>query len=181
MDLAGRLRNLGLGQYEANFRDNEIDADMLPRLTGGDLKDIRVSALGDRLRLADAITALAGVKPPVTIAVSSSKACAPGSSPSLSRAPPDHGDVLRSGRLDEPRREFPPGRKITAKIVELYAVNGEPGKALDYWSTTDATVGRARERLNAIAASPASIAKLTVAAGLLDDLARQRGLRHLAS
>jgi len=33
-------------------------------------------------------------------------------------------------------------------------------------------VGRARERLNAIAASPVSIAKLTVAAGLLDDLAR---------
>jgi glutamate dehydrogenase len=63
-------------------------------------------------------------------------------------------------------------RGITAKIVELYAVDGEPGTALDSWITTDPTVGRARERLNAIVASPASIAKLTVAAGLLDDLAR---------
>jgi class 3 adenylate cyclase len=77
MDLAGWLRNLGLGQYEANFRDNKIDADMLPRLTGDDLKDIGVSALGDRLRLLDAITALAGVEPPANVAVSSSKPAPP--------------------------------------------------------------------------------------------------------
>ena len=51
MDVAGWLRGLGLGQYGANFRDNKIDADMLPRLTGDDLKGIGVSALGDRLRL----------------------------------------------------------------------------------------------------------------------------------
>ena len=49
MDVAGWLRDLGLGQYEADFRDNKIDADMLPRLTNDDLKDIGVSALGDRL------------------------------------------------------------------------------------------------------------------------------------
>ena len=63
-------------------------------------------------------------------------------------------------------------RRITAKIVELYAVDGEPGKALESWIAADPSVGRARERLNAIAASAASIAKLTVAAGLLYDLAR---------
>ena len=63
-------------------------------------------------------------------------------------------------------------RRITAKIVELHPADGEPGKALDSWIAADPTVGRARERLNAIAASAASIAKLTVAAGLLDDLAR---------
>jgi hypothetical protein len=34
MDVGGWLRDLGLGQYEANFRDNKIDAEMLPRLTG---------------------------------------------------------------------------------------------------------------------------------------------------
>ena len=33
MDMAGWLRGLGLGQYEANFRDNKIDADVLPQLT----------------------------------------------------------------------------------------------------------------------------------------------------
>ena len=46
MDVGGWLRGLGLGQYEANFRDNKIDADLLPRLTVDDLKDIGVSALG---------------------------------------------------------------------------------------------------------------------------------------
>jgi glutamate dehydrogenase len=63
-------------------------------------------------------------------------------------------------------------RGITAKIVGLYTVDGEPERALDSWIAGDHTVGRACERLNAIAASPASIAKLTVAAGLLDDLVR---------
>ena len=66
MDVAGWLRGLGLGQYEANFRDNKIGADVLPRLTDDDLKDIGVSALGDRRRLLDAIAALGGAKPPET-------------------------------------------------------------------------------------------------------------------
>jgi SAM domain (Sterile alpha motif) len=59
MDVAGWLRGLGLEQYEANFRDNKINVDLLPRLTNDDLKDIGVSALGDRLQLLDAIAALA--------------------------------------------------------------------------------------------------------------------------
>jgi class 3 adenylate cyclase len=63
MDVGGWLRGLGLGQYEANFRDNKIDADLLPRLTEDRLKDMGVSALGDRLRLLDAIGALASTKP----------------------------------------------------------------------------------------------------------------------
>src|SRR5277367_1290468 len=63
MDVRRWLRGLGLGQYESNFRDNKINADLLPRLTNDDLKDIGVSALGDRLQLLDAIAALAGAKP----------------------------------------------------------------------------------------------------------------------
>jgi glutamate dehydrogenase len=63
-------------------------------------------------------------------------------------------------------------RRITAKIVELYTADGEPRKALDSWIAVDPSVLRSRERLNLIAASSTSIAKLTVAAGLLDDLAR---------
>jgi class 3 adenylate cyclase/predicted ATPase len=62
MDVGGWLRGLGLGQYEANFRDNKINAHLLPRLTNDDLKDIGVLALGDRLLLLDAIAALAGAK-----------------------------------------------------------------------------------------------------------------------
>ena len=63
MDVGGWLRGLGLGQYEEKFRDNKIDADLLPRLTDADLKDIGVSALGDRLRLLDAIAVIAGAGP----------------------------------------------------------------------------------------------------------------------
>ena len=59
MDVGEWLRGLGLGQYEKKFQDNKIDAAVLPRLTADDLKDIGVSAAGDRRRLLDAIAALA--------------------------------------------------------------------------------------------------------------------------
>ena len=62
MDVGDWLRGLGLGRYEEKFRDNNIDADVLPRLTADDLKEVGVSAVGDRRRLLDAITALTGVK-----------------------------------------------------------------------------------------------------------------------
>ena len=77
MDVGGWLRGLGLGQYEEKFRDNKIDADLLPRLTVDDLKDIGVSVVGDRRRLLDAIATLAGAKPPADVAVSSSKSAPP--------------------------------------------------------------------------------------------------------
>ena len=77
MDVGGWLRGLGLAQYEANFRDNKIDADLLPRLTGDDLKDIGVFALGDRLRLPEAIAALAGAKPPSDVPASPPKSASP--------------------------------------------------------------------------------------------------------
>ena len=63
MDVGGWLRGLGLGKYEESFRANAIDAELLPRLTDAGLKDIGVSALGDRLRLLDAIAAIAGARP----------------------------------------------------------------------------------------------------------------------
>ena len=70
MDVGEWLRGLGLGQYEANFRDNKIASDLLPRLTGDDLKEIGISVLGDRLRLLDAIAALIRAKPPVDVPAS---------------------------------------------------------------------------------------------------------------
>ena len=73
MDVGEWLRGLGLGQYETNFRDNKINADLLPRLTDAGLKDIGVSALGDRLRLLDAIAALVDVEPPTDAPGSPSK------------------------------------------------------------------------------------------------------------
>src|SRR5215475_10156603 len=77
MDVGGWLRGLGLGQYETNFRDNKIDADLLPRLTVDDLKDIGVSAVGDRRRLLDAIAALADVKAPADVSASLLKPAPP--------------------------------------------------------------------------------------------------------
>ena len=38
MDVGEWLRGLGLDQYEEEFRDNKIDADVLPQLTADDLK-----------------------------------------------------------------------------------------------------------------------------------------------
>jgi hypothetical protein len=37
MDVGGWLRKLGLEQYEAAFRENEIDETVLPNLTAEDL------------------------------------------------------------------------------------------------------------------------------------------------
>ena len=58
MDIDSWLRSLGLGQYEAAFRDNAIDEKVLPRLTAEDLKDLGVGPVGHRRTLLDAIAAL---------------------------------------------------------------------------------------------------------------------------
>ncbi|MFI4947926.1 MAG: AAA family ATPase [Alphaproteobacteria bacterium] len=58
MDVADWLRNLGLEQYAAAFRDNAIDASLLPTLTAEDLRDLGVTLVGHRRRLLDAIAAL---------------------------------------------------------------------------------------------------------------------------
>ena len=58
MDLGGWLRSLGLGKYEAGFRENEIDETILRSLTDEHLKQLGVTALGHRVKLLDAIAAL---------------------------------------------------------------------------------------------------------------------------
>src|SRR5436309_3779013 len=58
MDLGGWLRSLGLGQYEAAFRENAIDDTVLPNLTAEDLKDLGVAIVGHRRKLLDAIAAM---------------------------------------------------------------------------------------------------------------------------
>src|SRR6185437_165388 len=52
------LRSLGLGQHEAAFRTNEVDAEVLPTLTAEELKDIGVSSIRHRRRLLEAAAAL---------------------------------------------------------------------------------------------------------------------------
>src|ERR1700757_211361 len=66
MDIVVWLRSLGLGKYEAAFRENEIDETILPKLTAEDLKDLGVSIVGHRRKLLEAIAALRtdeGAKP----------------------------------------------------------------------------------------------------------------------
>src|SRR6516225_5245149 len=58
MDVAEWLRGLGLEQYAAAFRDNDIDREVLHRLTGEDLRELGIASVGHRRRLLDAIRAL---------------------------------------------------------------------------------------------------------------------------
>jgi SAM (Sterile alpha motif) domain-containing protein len=58
MDIEAWLRGLGLEHYAPAFRDNDIDADVLPELTADDLISIGVTSVGHRRKLLAAITAL---------------------------------------------------------------------------------------------------------------------------
>jgi hypothetical protein len=58
IDVGGWLQDLGLGQYEATFRDNAINAKNLPNLTAEDLKDMGIGIVGHRRELLDAIALL---------------------------------------------------------------------------------------------------------------------------
>ena len=60
MDIVVWLRSLGLGKYEAPFRENDIDETVLPGLTHETLKDLGVTSVGHQLKLLDAIAALRG-------------------------------------------------------------------------------------------------------------------------
>ena len=57
MDIGGWLQSLGLGQYEAVFRENAIDADVLRDLTEDHLREMGLP-LGARLKLLKTINAL---------------------------------------------------------------------------------------------------------------------------
>jgi class 3 adenylate cyclase len=77
MDIVVWLRSLGLGKYEAAFRENEIDETVLPSLTHENLKELGVTALGHRVKLLDAIAALrndASAKAPSVDAATTSSA-----------------------------------------------------------------------------------------------------------
>jgi hypothetical protein len=81
MDIVVWLRSLGLGKYEAVFRENEISERVLPSLTAEDLKELGVIALGHRRILLDAIEALrtdaSGKTPSVDVVTTASAPSAP--------------------------------------------------------------------------------------------------------
>jgi hypothetical protein len=71
MDVAKWLRERGLEQYLPAFRDNDIDAEVLRRLTGEDLRELGVGSIGHCRRLLDAIFALSAVPREVTMTAAS--------------------------------------------------------------------------------------------------------------
>ena len=58
MDVEAWLRGLGLQQYQAAFRDNEIDGAVLRDLTADDLRELGVASVGHRRKLLSAISEL---------------------------------------------------------------------------------------------------------------------------
>jgi class 3 adenylate cyclase len=69
VEIAAWLRDLGLGQYESAFRANDVDAQVVPRLTAEDLISIGVTSVGHRRRLLDAIVALGAEAPPAAVPI----------------------------------------------------------------------------------------------------------------
>ncbi len=57
-DIAKWLEGLGLGQYAQMFAEHDIDLEVLPRLSEGNLKELGLT-LGHRVKLQAAIEALA--------------------------------------------------------------------------------------------------------------------------
>jgi class 3 adenylate cyclase len=74
INVADWLRELGLEQYVPAFRDNDVDADVLRRLTADDLREMGVASVGHRRRLLDAIGTLAEERPTATPPASSGEA-----------------------------------------------------------------------------------------------------------
>src|SRR6202048_3862178 len=77
MDIAAWLQGLGLERYVPAFRDNEIDWEVLPKLTSEDLREIGVAAIGHRRKLLDAIAALGATVPTTTVTAAPFDAPAP--------------------------------------------------------------------------------------------------------
>jgi class 3 adenylate cyclase len=67
MDVAAWLQGLGLERYVPAFRDNEIDWEVLPKLTSEDLREIGITAIGHRRKLLDAVAALGAAVPAAAV------------------------------------------------------------------------------------------------------------------
>ncbi len=66
MDVAAWLKDLKLERYVSAFRDNDIDAEVLLKLTAEDLISIGVTSVGHRRKLLDAIAGLREMLEPLT-------------------------------------------------------------------------------------------------------------------
>ena len=67
------VQGLGLERYLPAFRDNEIDWEVLPKLTSDDLREIGVAAIGHRRKLLEAIAAIGATVPTALSAASNAR------------------------------------------------------------------------------------------------------------
>jgi class 3 adenylate cyclase/tetratricopeptide (TPR) repeat protein len=74
MDIAAWLRDLKLERYVSAFSTNDIDADVLLKLTTEDLTSIGVTSVGHRRKLLDAIAALGIAGPAAAVEMAASGA-----------------------------------------------------------------------------------------------------------
>src|SRR5271163_3205152 len=63
IEITNWLRGLGLEQFAAAFHANDIDTEILPKLTADDLIGLGVTSIGHRRKLLDAIAALRAGSP----------------------------------------------------------------------------------------------------------------------
>ena len=106
MDIGSWLGGLGLGQYEAAFRDNDVDLGLLPSLTADDLRDLGVASVGHRRRL---LASIAELSAPATAAMVPTRAA-------------DTSDDAAHGRAER--------RQLTVMFVDLVG-STELSRALD--------------------------------------------------
>ncbi len=67
LDVQLWLEDLGLEDYGEAFARNDVDGELLPRLTGEELREIGVHSVGHRRRLLEAIRELAAVAPSTVV------------------------------------------------------------------------------------------------------------------
>jgi hypothetical protein len=77
MDAAAWLQSLGLERYASAFRDNDVDAEVLPELTADDLIGLGVTSIGHLRKLLAAIAALGAEMPTAAAPATPRNAAAP--------------------------------------------------------------------------------------------------------
>jgi hypothetical protein len=151
LDIDGWLRGIGLAQYAEIFRADDIDGDLLGRLTNDDLKDIGVASLGHRKKLLEAIAALTAVPE------------APSSIPVAVREPKTHdtaerrqvtvmfadlvGSTTLSARMDpeDLREVISAYQKCVDETVRRFGGPPRLGKSI-FFAPTDRRGARTRDR-----------------------------------
>jgi hypothetical protein len=77
VDIGDWLRGLGLERYEQAFRDNDVDAEVLPELTADDLIGLGITSVCHRRKLLAAVAALRAGPAPSAAAPSPAEPGAP--------------------------------------------------------------------------------------------------------